>query len=73
MYLDTFRAMYVPFDSVQVYLFCADAELNATTLVFFSRAIKGHSFWVGDVVGEAGSAAKIVINYVPVQFICHGS
>ena len=39
---------------------------------FSLRAIKGCSFWVGDVVGEAGSA-KIVINYVPVQFNRHGS
>ena len=48
-------------------------SLNATTFGFFSSTIKGRSIWVGDVVGEAGSAAKIMTNYVPVQFICHGS
>ena len=61
-----------PFDSVQVYLFCADAEFERHHIRAFSITVKGHSIWVGDVVGDADSAAKIMINYyVPVQFICH--
>ena len=73
MYLDMSRA--VPHLTECKFIYSAlMPSLNATTFgFFFPSTVKGHSIWVGDVVGEAGSAAKITINYVPVQSIYHGS